>query len=156
MGAHDVVAEEVEGAVEMIARLLRWVEVPRNMIDQRVSEVRAQTQTTERKQTVPRSTLREVHGLDELKIESALVREGSPAHGTSAVALRLRSETGALIVGVRRGDHLLESPDPHHAFEAGDVVYFVGTGEAVQKTLPLFDPGRSSSPRSPRWSGDPL
>jgi CPA2 family monovalent cation:H+ antiporter-2 len=148
MGARDVVAEEVEGAVEMIARMLRWVEVPRNVIDERIASVRAQTQTTERKQTVPRATLGAVRGLDELKIESALVRDGSPAAGASAMALRLRSETGALIVGIRRGEHLLQSPDPGHAFETGDVVYFVGTGDAVEKALPLFDPTRTSVPPS--------
>ncbi len=142
IGAHDVVAEEVEGAVEIIARLLRWVEVPRNLIDERIAEVRAQTQTTERKQTVPRPTLGELRGLDELKIESALVREGSPAANRSAIELRLRSETGALVVGVRRGAHLLQTPDPDHAFEPGDIVYFVGTGEAVHRALPLFDPQR--------------
>ena len=30
IGAKDVVAEEVEGAIEILARLLRWIEVPRN------------------------------------------------------------------------------------------------------------------------------
>lgn len=146
MGARDVVAEEVEGAVEIIARMLRWVEVPRNVINEKLASVRAQTQTTERKQTVPRSTLRDVHGLYELKIESALVREGSPAAGASAIELRLRSETGALVVGVRRGDRLLETPDPSDPFEPGDVVYFVGTGKAVERALPMFDPTRTTLP----------
>jgi CPA2 family monovalent cation:H+ antiporter-2 len=36
LGANDVVAEEVEGAVEMISRMLRAVEVPRNVIDERI------------------------------------------------------------------------------------------------------------------------
>jgi K+/H+ antiporter YhaU regulatory subunit KhtT len=63
--------------------------------------------------------LRDVRGLDELKIESARVREGSPAAGRSAVSLRLSSETGALVVGVRRGEQLLEL-DPTSPFEPGD------------------------------------
>src|SRR5690606_1094435 len=33
LGARDVVAEEVEGAVEVIQRMLRWVETPRNVIE---------------------------------------------------------------------------------------------------------------------------
>ena len=37
-------------------------------------------------------------------------------------SLQLRTRTGALVVGVRRGDRLLESPDPSVQFEAGDVV----------------------------------
>ena len=44
MGARDVVAEEVEGAVEVIARLLRTIEVPRNVIDETIATIRAETQ----------------------------------------------------------------------------------------------------------------
>ena len=51
------------------------------------------------------------------------------------MTLQLRSRTGALVVGVRRGTHLLEKPDPNEPFEAGDVIYFVGTSEAIQKAL---------------------
>ncbi len=140
IGARDVVAEEVEGAIEVIARLLRSIEMPRNLIDQSIEAVRAQTQTSERKQTVPRAQLGEMGGLSELKIESALVREQSLAAGASPVSLKLRTRTGALVVGVRRGDKLLENPDPHSAFEPGDIVYFVGTSGALRDALPLFDP----------------
>lgn len=140
LGARDVVAEEVEGAVEIIARMLRWIEAPRNVIDERIQRVRAETQTSDRKQTVPRSRLGEVRSLSEMKIESALVHARSPVVGASPSTLRLRSETGALVVGVRRGERLLEVPDPTIPFEPGDVVYFVGTSEALAKTIPLFDP----------------
>ena len=139
LGALDVVAEEVEGAVEVVARVLRFVELPRNLIDARIRDLRSTTQTSERKQTVPRSRLAELRGLDELKVELAQVHEKSAVVGKSAVALRLRSETGALMVGLRRNEKLLEEPDPHAPFEAGDVVYFVGTGDALRKALSLFD-----------------
>jgi CPA2 family monovalent cation:H+ antiporter-2 len=140
MGARDVVAEEVEGAVEVIARMLRTIETPRNVIDQSIQGMRAETQTSERKQTLPRSPLRDVRGLDDMKIESALVKEQCAAAGKSPVELRLRSETGALVVGIRRDERLMESPDPNAPFLAGDVVYFVGTSSALKKALALFDP----------------
>ena len=148
IGAHDVVAEEVEGAVEMIARMLRWIEVPRNVIDEQLQAVRAETTTTERKQTVPRSPLRDVRGLDELKIESALVRADSPAIGASPASLKLRSETGALVVAVRRAGKLQERPDPMVPFEAGDVLYLVGTSRAIQRALVLLDPATDPPSRS--------
>ncbi|MCC7542763.1 MAG: cation:proton antiporter, partial [Deltaproteobacteria bacterium] len=138
LGARDVVAEEVEGAIEVIARLLRFMDVPRNVIDARIRDVRSETQSTDRTQTVPRPRLGDVRHLQEMKIESALVEEGSRALGSSPVDLRLRSETGALVVGIRRGEHLLEHLDPHVPFEAGDVVYLVGRLEAIQQALPLF------------------
>lgn len=141
IGAHDVVAEEVEGAVEVIARMLRTLEIPRNVIESQIDAVRAGTQDSDRKRTLPRAQLREVRGLDEMKIESALVREGSRAAGASLAGLRFRSETGALVVGVRRGDQLREKPDPTIPFEPGDVVYIAGTGDALRRALAFFDPG---------------
>jgi CPA2 family monovalent cation:H+ antiporter-2 len=139
LGARDVVAEEVESAVEIISRMLRFMEVPRNVIDERIRGVRTETQASDRKQTVPRARLADLRGLDELKIESALVHAFCKGAGASPVSLRLRSETGALVVGIRRGDSL-SHPDPTVPFEPGDVVYFVGTSEALTKALALFEP----------------
>lgn len=140
LGARDVVAEEVEGAIEILSRMLRAIETPRNLINERISAVRALTQTSERKPTAPRPRFTDVRGLDELKIESVLVREGSPVVGASAASLRLRSETGALVVGVRRGEKLLEKPDPTIPFQAGDIVYCVGSNNALARAMKVFDP----------------
>lgn len=48
LGARDVVAEEVEGAVEIIGRMLRSIDIPADAIGQRIGAVRAQTQTSDR------------------------------------------------------------------------------------------------------------
>jgi K+/H+ antiporter YhaU regulatory subunit KhtT len=55
------------------------------------------------------------------------------------MSLRLRTETGALVVGTRRGDALLEKPDPAVPFQAGDVVYLVGTSNAIRRAMVVFD-----------------
>jgi CPA2 family monovalent cation:H+ antiporter-2 len=136
-----VVAEEVEGAAEMIARVLRFIEMPRNVIEANIQLLRNETQVSERKLTVPRPSLREMRDLDDLKIESVLVRAQSRAAHASPLSLRLRSETGALLVGVRRGVELLSQPDPSVPFEVNDVAYLVGTSEAIRRALPLFDVG---------------
>jgi CPA2 family monovalent cation:H+ antiporter-2 len=126
--------------VEVVARLLRSLEVPRNVIEEVIQDARAGTQSSERKQTLQRSYLGELRGLAELKIESVLVRERSPLEGASPVSMRLRTTTGVLVVGVRRGSDLLQDFEPTMPFEAGDVVYFVGTGNAIRQALPLFEP----------------
>jgi CPA2 family monovalent cation:H+ antiporter-2 len=69
LGASDVVAVEVEGAVEIIARMLRSIDVPSGVIDERIRGVRAQTQTSDREQTVSGRYLAEVSGLAAMKIE---------------------------------------------------------------------------------------
>jgi K+/H+ antiporter YhaU regulatory subunit KhtT len=43
------------------------------------------------------------------------------------------------VVGVRRGDRLLEQPDPNVPFDAGDIVYMVGTRDAIRRAVGLFE-----------------
>ena len=150
LGAHDVVAEEVEGGVEISRALLRWLEVPRNVIDTQLREARAATQTSERKVTVPRQTLGEMRALADLKIESVLIEAGASGAGKSAVQLDLRRQTGALVIAVQRGLSLLEQPDPHAPWQPGDVVFLAGTSDAIRKATVML----ATPPESPVPLGD--
>jgi CPA2 family monovalent cation:H+ antiporter-2 len=138
MGAKEVVAEEVEGAAEMIARMLREVEVPRNLIDAQLHAMRQEVQPSARAQTVPRNTLSQLRSLDELKIESAAVVPGCRADGRSVAELQLRSRTNALLVGVRREGALLTDISSGLPLQAGDVVYLVGELEPVREAIRYF------------------
>jgi monovalent cation:H+ antiporter-2, CPA2 family len=140
LGATDVVAEEVEGAVELLVRLMRWLQLPRNVIEQRVREARESTQTSERKLTIPRRSLSEVQALADLKLESLVVLEGAPSVGQSAVSLNLRRQTGALMIALQRGATLLEQPDPTQPFQVGDVLYLVGSSASVRAASQLLQP----------------
>jgi K+/H+ antiporter YhaU regulatory subunit KhtT len=59
------------------------------------------------------------------------VREGSPAAGRTARELDLRHRTGALLVAIQRAGVLVENPDPSDPLGVGDVVYLVGSKDAV-------------------------
>lgn len=148
LGAQDVVAEEVEGGLEMLSRVLRWLETPRNIIDKRLREAREATQTSERKFTLPRRTLGELQALADLKLERVLIEANAPGTGQSATLLDLRRKTGALVVAVQRGLTLLE-PDSDVRWQAGDVVFLAGTSEAVRKATELL-----CGPQPPLIPGD--
>lgn len=139
LGVADVVAEEVEASIEVLGRLLRRLEVPVNVIATRIKDAREQMQTSARKITLPRGILAEHQALADLKIESVLITEQSFAFGRSSVQLDVRRNTQALIVAIRRGEKLLEQPDPDEHFETGDVVYLVGSSEAIRKAIELLD-----------------
>jgi monovalent cation:H+ antiporter-2, CPA2 family len=141
LGASDVVAEEVEGAIEVIARMLRAVDVSRNLIEEQLRAVRVRTQPTHRRPSIRREALADRGDLAGLKIENVLVRAGSRAAGASPASLALRGDTGALIVAIRRGERLIAGPDAAEALEVGDVVFLVGAEEAVARALAVFDPG---------------
>ena len=139
--ATDVVYDEVEAGVEMLARVLRRFGLPRNLIHDRLEEARLETQGSARAATVPRARLGETRDLDDLKIEKVLVRDGDHAVGRSPRALAVRSSTGALVVAVRRDGRLLDPPDPDAALEPGDLVYLVGGTEAVATACTLLTRG---------------
>jgi monovalent cation:H+ antiporter-2, CPA2 family len=145
MGATDVVAEEVEGGVEILARLLRWFDVPRNVIEMRIDDARSSTQTTERKLFLPRHVLPEHEALSDLKIESILVTETSAARNHTVAGIELRQRTGALIIAVRRKGMLVESMDPNAPLMVGDILYLAGPIEAVERAVEML--GRADENR---------
>jgi CPA2 family monovalent cation:H+ antiporter-2 len=145
MGATDVVVQEVEAGVEIVVRVLRDLGVPRNVIDDQIREVRALTQASARRLTVPRTRAGEMDDLAELKVERFLVRAEAFANGRSIAGLELRAVTGALIVSVRRGGALIEEPDPSLPLTAGDIVYIVGSGPARRAARWLLETGRRDS-----------
>lgn len=145
LGASDVVVQEVEAGVEIVVRVLRDLGVPRNVIDDRIREVRAQTHASARRLTVPRSRAGEMDDLAELKVERFLVREGAFASGQSIAGLKLREVTGALIVSIRRAGALIEEPDPRLPLAPEDVVYIVGSGPARRAARWLLETGRRDS-----------
>lgn len=53
--------------------------------------------------------------------------------------LNIRQRTLALIVAVRRGAALLDHPDPQKPFQVGDIIYLVGSTEAIRKGIDLLE-----------------
>lgn len=153
IGASDVVAEEVEGGVELLARLLRLLTIPRNVIVGCLREARDATQKSQRAVTLPRPTMSQHGRLAKLKIESVLVLPQSPCVGMSAADLDLRNQTHALIVALERDGTLLEAPGSRERLQAGDVVYLVGSKagirQAMDRLLGRSDAGESSDSPSP-------
>jgi len=69
----------------------------------------------------------------ELALEHVLVHPRSQMVGLSMRQVRLRSNTGALVVGLQRpGESLLFNPKGAEVFEAGDVILAMGTHEALK------------------------
>jgi voltage-gated potassium channel len=71
--------------------------------------------------------------LVELALEHILVHPRSQMVGLSMRQVRLRSNTGALVVGLQRpGEGLLFNPKGDEVFEAGDVLLAMGTHDALK------------------------
>jgi CPA2 family monovalent cation:H+ antiporter-2 len=155
IGATDVVAEELEAGVEILARLLRLLTVPRNVIESCLHEAREATQHSSRSVALPRRTLAQHSGLASLKIESIRIAAESPCVGVSAAQLDVSNRTRALIVALERDGHRIDAPSSHEPLCAGDLVYLVGSQEAVGHASelllgPAANPPSSFSPIKPQ------
>ena len=78
-------------------------------------------------------------GGPDLSIEEIEVTAGSGTAGLSIRGLRIRHETGALVIAVQKPDGRFDAtPSPDTALEVGDVVIAVGTVAELQQLEELF------------------
>lgn len=141
LGATEVVTVEVEAAVEIMARVLRLLGVPRNVIEREVALVREQTQGTARSLTLPRNRLPDLQELADLKVESALVNGSEHARGKTLAELNLRARTGASVIALRRDGLLASQPKADEALREGDILYLVGSLEDIRNALTYLETG---------------
>jgi TrkA domain protein len=69
--------------------------------------------------------------IDGLAIEWIALTDSAPAIGSTIRDGEYRTQTGASIVAVIRGDQSVPAPDPEFDFRVGDTVVAVGTTEGL-------------------------
>lgn len=75
-----------------------------------------------------------------LAIDWIKVTSGSPFDGATIADGQFRTQTGASIVAVVRGDMTIPAPGPDTRFAAGDVVVSVGTADGLLRLRHLLAP----------------
>jgi CPA2 family monovalent cation:H+ antiporter-2 len=140
-GATAVVAQEFEASMELIAHVLRTSAIPGNVIRERIKHARRSGPAAERALTVPRRTLGQSRELDELKIESFLVREGAWIAGRTLAESELRRRTGVTLLALIREGGNAVHPLPADVVEAGDTLYLVGDGGELDEARILLEVG---------------
>jgi voltage-gated potassium channel len=77
----------------------------------------------------------------DLQLAEIEVRETSTAAGRTIRDLRIRHETGALVVSLRKADGSFDTtPEPDTPIEVGDVLIGVGSPDEIQRLEDLFAP----------------
>jgi voltage-gated potassium channel len=85
-------------------------------------------------------------GGPDLSMEEIEVTAGSRQAGKSIRALRVRHETGALVIAVRKADGTFDAtPSPDAPLAEGDVLIAVGSVEELQRLEELFTAGETVS-----------
>jgi len=77
----------------------------------------------------------------DLELAEIEVRDTCPAAGRTIRDLRIRHETGAIVVALRKPDGTFDTtPEPDTPIEVGDVLIGVGSPDEIQKLEDLFAP----------------
>ena len=81
---------------------------------------------------------------DDFMLEEIEVTRTCERAGKSIRELRVRDETGAIIVALRKRDGTFDTtPSPDELIEPGDVLIGVGTPEEIRKLEDFFAPNRA-------------
>lgn len=136
LGATEVIPEEFETSVEIFARVLRRLRVPRNVIALQVELIRKQSYSMLRGLALPKQTLDQLDRiLAATTTESFMVWEGSPAAGRTIRQLQLRRTTGVTIIAVVRDGRPFTNPAPDLTIQAGDILVMLGSHAQLDRAL---------------------
>ena len=86
--------------------------------------------------------------LEDAELETFTLMEGSPAVGKLIRELKLRTKTGASIVGIEREGASIVNPGPDEELKVGDQVLLLGTEEHLETAEKFFDPEPEETPEA--------
>ena len=135
LGANEIIPEELVTSVEIFARVLQEYQVPRNQIQELVDRIRSDQYEALRVEDAGKLNLLQREIAEMAELESCLIGEGSPAVGQTLGSLRLRAETGATLLALKRGGKFLANPSSGDRIEAGDVAVLFGDREQLNRAF---------------------
>jgi len=140
LGANEVIPEEFETSIEIFAKVLHQYQIPRNLIIDQIEKIRSGSYEVLRRVDLPvKSFAQKCEIVSDFDIETYLIDEKAKASGRSIKDLKIRTETGATVIAVRRGEEVIPSPEPEFIFIPGDIVYLIGKKEGVCQAVDLLE-----------------
>jgi CPA2 family monovalent cation:H+ antiporter-2 len=136
-GSTEVIAEEFEASLELMTRILRVYNAPRSMVAAEIKSIRDQRFGIfrERRTTVPR--IRLSNDLD-VFTETWQAPADYFWNGTTIAETRLRTETGAMILGIIRENQTLNNPESNERIFSRDRLVLSGTKEQLNKAIQML------------------
>jgi CPA2 family monovalent cation:H+ antiporter-2 len=134
LGADEVIPAEFETALALFDRVLSIYDVPAATVDDLADRMRLENYGFLRHGRSGRPSSPAA-----AQVRACRLPAESGAVGRSIGELRLRTATGATVVGVRRGQATATNPGPDFRFAAGDEVTVIGTPAQQQAARALLE-----------------
>jgi CPA2 family monovalent cation:H+ antiporter-2 len=141
LGADEVIPEEFETSVEIFARVLERMHIPRNVIELQVDLIRGERYAMLRGLALTRRALEDLSAILEAStVQTYLLVAGSPAAGRSLRDLDLRGRSGVTVIAVVRGGESHTNPDAGFVFAESDVLVMLGSHAELAAAARLLEP----------------
>jgi len=141
LGADEVIPSEFETSIEIFARLLAHMGVPRHVVRVQESLVRVGHHRALRGLAVSTEILAETERIIAGGIlETAQVLEKSEVCGRSLGELALRRQIGVSVLNIVRDEQPLPLLDGATQLEPGDLVVLYGPHEGLDRAFRMFEP----------------
>ena len=127
------VAEELEASLEVLAQLLARISVPGNVIEAMLDGYRHREGLRRGATGAPQVSLESIgEDLMAAPVASHQVGPLDWANGQTLGTLRLRTDTGAAVLAIRRGDQFNASPAADFAIKAEDILFLLGNDRQIR------------------------
>lgn len=143
LGASDVIPEDFETSIEIFSRVLGHYLVPRQSIERFVNNIRQENYAMERELGMHGTNLSSLGSVEKalfsgLEVAAVAVEQGAEAAGKRLADLPLRKEKNVTVVGIRRGEEVVATPDGDSCLYEGDTAYLFASPEALASAMSLF------------------
>jgi len=140
LGADEVIPEEFETSIEIATRVLRYYQMPRNVITEQIQKIREEKYEMFRDLYMPKPYRMEMpEVLSAIEMERCLIRDGSYAAGKSLSDLQIRKGTGASVIAVIRNGNAIPNPGADFVLESGDTIVLVGSWEEINRAVDFLE-----------------
>ena len=138
LGANEVIPEEFETSIEIFTRVLAKYLIPRDEIENFITEVRSDGYEMFRSIAKKGVTCGSLPAFPELETTSFRVKENSPIAGKTLVQTELRKKYGVTLLVIYRGSEILSNPDGKTILYPNDMVLLLGSPDNLLKVADIF------------------
>jgi CPA2 family monovalent cation:H+ antiporter-2 len=142
LGADEVIPEEFETSIAIVARVLRRFHVPGNIVRIQERALREEGYSFLRGGDMTGSLMTSVtRMIAGATTDTYYLEADSHAVGRTLAELDLRGRTRALVIAVVRDEKHTLGPEPDFIFRAGDILVLVGDHQALDAAYGLLGQG---------------
>lgn len=148
LGADEVVPEEFETSIEVLARMLSVYQIPRGDIEAFIGEIRADGYQMSRNIPAGLAEFRDFQ-LPSVEVRRFRLESGASADGKTVEEIELRKKYGVTLLALRRDGEVLSSPGAATRLTAGDTLLVTGQCGRLHEAARLFRDGEDGGASVP-------